>query len=63
MTLSKCANSLGLQVQSVVAREFSPTRVTWGLISNSRGINAKLLQALSSNLQRKFLFCAPNTTV
>jgi hypothetical protein len=32
MTLSKCANSLGLQVQSDVARENFPTKVTrgWG---------------------------------
>jgi hypothetical protein len=46
MTLSKCANLLGLQVQSDVAREIFPTRVTWGLITNYRGTVEKALSVL-----------------
>jgi hypothetical protein len=46
MTLRKCANSLGLQVQSDVAREIFPTRVTRGLILNSRGTVKKALSIL-----------------
>jgi hypothetical protein len=49
MKLSKGANSLGLQVQSVVARVKFSHEGTWGLISNSRGTVEKaplvLLQA------------------
>jgi hypothetical protein len=46
MTLSKCANSLVLQVQSDIAREIFPRRVTRGLITNSRGTVEKVLSVL-----------------
>jgi hypothetical protein len=46
MTLSKCANLLGLQVHIDVARENFPTRVTGGLISDSRGTVKKALYVL-----------------
>jgi hypothetical protein len=59
MTLRKCASSVGLQVHSDVENEFSPTRVTQGLTSNSRGTVGKFLQALSSNLQNKFFLLCP----
>jgi hypothetical protein len=43
MTLSKGANSSGLQVHSVVARVKFPHEETQGLISNSRGTVEKAL--------------------
>jgi hypothetical protein len=46
MTLSKGANSLGLQVQSVVAKVNFPHEETRGLISNSRGPVEKALLIL-----------------
>jgi hypothetical protein len=46
MKLRKSANSLVIQVQSDVAREIFPTRVTHGLISNTRGTVEKSLFVL-----------------
>jgi hypothetical protein len=45
MTLSKCANSLGIQVHSVVVRESSPQGDS-GLILNSQGTVKKALFVL-----------------
>jgi hypothetical protein len=55
MKLSKSANSLVIQVQSDVAREIFPTRVTQGLISNSQEQSKNLSLFSSSDLQNKFL--------
>jgi hypothetical protein len=62
--LSKCANSLGLQVKSDVAREIFSTRVTQGLISNSREIVEKALSVLvKQSAKKSFLCCVPNSTM
>jgi hypothetical protein len=47
MTLSKCANLLGLQVQSDVTREFphkGTSRVNIKLSENSRKVSSSLVQ-------------------
>jgi hypothetical protein len=63
MTLSKGANSSGLQVQSVVARVNFRHGGTWGLISNSQGtVEKALVVLLQATCKTTFLSCVPNST-
>jgi hypothetical protein len=63
MTLSKGANSLGLQVQIVLARVKFPHEGTQGLISNSRETVEKAsLVLLQATCKAISLSCVPNST-
>jgi hypothetical protein len=63
MTLSKGANSSGLQVQSVVARVNFPNERTQVLISNSRGAVKKApLVLLQATYKAISLSCVANST-
>jgi hypothetical protein len=61
MTLDKCANLLGLQVQGDVARRIFPTSVTQGLISNSRGTIGKASSNLILQPAKQILCLVPPT--
>jgi hypothetical protein len=60
---NKCVTLLGLQVQSVAAREIFPTRVTRGLYQTLGKQRRSFFQPCLATCKAMSFSCAPNSTV